>query len=220
MASREIEKLRRQKSRKLNRPKPKRESLPTILIVCEGENTEPSYFNQLKFKSATIISIGEGYNTVSLVKRAEQLAQEGSYEKVCCVFDKDDFNDYEFNTAIKLAENKGFIAAYSNQAFEYWLLLHFNDHQGGPMHRNSYNESINNSIKPLGADYDGNGCKIISPKFFNLLMSNDLFFGKPRYQLAIQRAKRIDKRLTHHSRAKEESSTTMHILLEYLLSFL
>lgn len=31
-------------------------------------------------------------------------------------FDKDDFNDIDFNYAI------------SNQAFEYWLILHFDDH--------------------------------------------------------------------------------------------
>lgn len=39
---------------------------PTILIVCERENTEPSYFKQFRLSSATIKPVGEGYNTKSL----------------------------------------------------------------------------------------------------------------------------------------------------------
>ncbi|MGN6417310.1 MAG: RloB domain-containing protein [Pseudobacter sp.] len=30
--------------------------------------------------------------------------------------------------------------AYSNQAFEYWLILHFEDHQGGKIDRNDYHK--------------------------------------------------------------------------------
>ncbi|MBF9019024.1 MULTISPECIES: RloB family protein [unclassified Oceanispirochaeta] len=56
---------------------------------------------------------------------------------------KDDFSDSDFNTAITNAESYGFKVAYSNQAFEYWLILHFNDHQGGSIHRDSYNSIIN-----------------------------------------------------------------------------
>lgn len=58
MASREVEKLRRQKSRNLSRKKSSRAMLPTFLIVCEGKKTEPSYFNALKFKTATIEVVG------------------------------------------------------------------------------------------------------------------------------------------------------------------
>ena len=112
---------------------------PTILIVCEGENTEPSYFSQFKLSTATIKAIGEGYNTVSLVNRALKLSKEKSYDQVWCVFDKDDFSVNNFNNAITLSEANNFGVAYSNQAFEYWLILHFDDHQGGGMHRDDYN---------------------------------------------------------------------------------
>lgn len=57
----------------LMRNKGEKIKTPTILIVCEGENTEPSYFEQFKLTSATII--GEGYNAVSLVKQAEKLSK-------------------------------------------------------------------------------------------------------------------------------------------------
>src|ERR1700741_1402449 len=62
---------------------------PTILIVCEGENTEPSYFRQFKLSSATIKPVGEGYNTNSLVQRAIYLSKEKHYDQVWCVFDAD-----------------------------------------------------------------------------------------------------------------------------------
>ena len=45
------------------------------------------------------------------------------FDRVWVVFDKDDFND--FNEAIALAGRKGYGAAWSNEAFELWYLLHF-----------------------------------------------------------------------------------------------
>lgn len=39
------------------------------------------------------------------------------------VFDKDDFED--FDQAIKDGSKRGYTIAWSNQAFEYWLYLHF-----------------------------------------------------------------------------------------------
>jgi hypothetical protein len=66
----------------LDRNEPSKLEKPTILIVCEGKNTEPSYFRQFKLSTATIKPIGEGYNTVSLVNRAIQLSEEKAYEQV------------------------------------------------------------------------------------------------------------------------------------------
>ena len=112
------------KSKRRNEPvfersEPVLQEKPTILIVCEGENTEPSYFSQFKLSTATIKPIGEGHNTISLVNRATELANEKEYEQVWCVFDKDDFTENDFNSAIQIAESKNFNVAYSNQSFEY-----------------------------------------------------------------------------------------------------
>jgi hypothetical protein len=52
---------------------------------------------------------------------------------VWVVFDKDDFAD-NYSNAISLAEAKGMRAAYSNECFELWLLLHFQD-QSAPISR-------------------------------------------------------------------------------------
>jgi hypothetical protein len=219
MASREIEKRRRQESRSLKRNRASINIAPTILIVCEGKNTEPSYFNNLKLQSVTLRAVGEGYNTISLVIRAEELAREKHYEEVWCIFDKDDFSAQNFNTAITMAQSKGFKVAYSNQAFEYWILLHFNNHQGGRIDRKEYGNLINRELVPLGAYYDGGGDKNISPKVFNLMFSNDPRLHIPRHMLAIERSKQIYERNNHRSPALEESSTTMHIFLEHLLTF-
>ena len=59
-------KAKRRTETSLERPAPVLTEKPTILIVCEGKNTEPSYFNQFRLSSATIKPVGEGFNTISL----------------------------------------------------------------------------------------------------------------------------------------------------------
>nr|WP_293163330.1 RloB family protein [Allomuricauda sp.] len=190
---------------------------PTILIVCEGKNTEPSYFNQFKLTSATVKPVGEGYNTVSLVNRAHQLSQENQYDQVWCVFDKDDFDENDFNNAIQMAKANNFGIAYSNQAFEYWLILHFNDHQGGGMHRNDYDDRINKLIKPYKVTYDGKNSKLIDEDFFELLDGFDEKTNEKRVDLAIKRAERNFNQHNHSNPAMEESTTTVFELVKELL---
>lgn len=118
---------------------------------------------------------------------------------------------------IALANNFG--VAYSNQSFEYWLILHFNDHQGGGMHRDSYNDIINEHLKPFKVTYDGNGTKLIEEDFFELLDGIDLKARRKRVELAIDRAEKIYNRLDHINPAKEESSTTVFRLVRELLKY-
>ncbi len=213
-------KAQRRKEPSLERPVAALTEKPSILIVCEGENTEPSYFNQFRIYSAKVKSVGEGYNTVSLVNRAIVLAQQGNYDQVWCVFDKDDFNDNDYNAAIQIAEVNNFGVAYSNQSFEYWFLLHFNDHQGGGMHRNSYNDKINELLKPFNVIYDGNGTKLIEDDFFELLEGIDGKTSRKRVELAIIRAERNYDDFDHKNPAKEESTTTVFKLVRELLKYM
>lgn len=203
----------------LERPEPRLTEKPTILIVCEGGNTEPSYFRQFRLSSATIKSMGEGYNTISLVNRAIEIANQGSYEQVWCVFDKDDFPDVDFNNAISMAKQNNFGVAYSNQAFEYWIILHFDDHQGGGMHRDNYNKKINNLLQPYKLVYDGTKSKIISEDLFELLDGLDEQTKTERKILAIERAKRNLKHFDQRNPAKAESTTTVFKLVEELLKY-
>lgn len=213
-------KARRRAEPILERIAPTKIEKPTILIVCEGKNTEPSYFRQFKLTSATIKAIGNGYNTTSLVNHAITLNQQGTYDQVWCVFDKDQFPANDFNNAIIIAAANNFGVAYSNQAFEYWLILHFEDHQGGGMHRDEYDNTINDYINPLGSTYDGEGSKTVTDDFFEILSGIDTATNRPRIDLAISRAKRNYNLLTHASPATEESSTTVFKLVEEILKFI
>jgi hypothetical protein len=216
---REQLKAQRRKEPSLERPVAELTEKPSILIVCEGENTEPSYFNQFRITSAKVKSVGEGYNTISLVNRALALSQQGNYDQVWCVFDKDDFNDNDFNSAIQIAVANNFGVAYSNQSFEYWLILHFNDHQGGGMHRDRYNAKINEHLKPFKVTYDGNGTKLIEEDFFELLDGIDDKTSRKRAELAIDRAERNYNHFDHTNPAREESSTTVFRLVKELLKY-
>ncbi len=212
-------KANRRKEPNLDRHGPHLQEKPTILIVCEGENTELSYFKQFRLSSATIKPVGEGYNTTSLVNRAAELASQGSYEQVWCVFDKDDFSDVDFNNAISMAEGYDFKVAYSNQAFDYWIILHFQDHQGGGMHRDDYHEKINALLRPYQVTYDGRGSKIITEAIFELLEGIDEQTNKERKVLAITRAKRNLQYFDGINPAREESTTTVYKLVEELLKY-
>jgi hypothetical protein len=203
----------------LKRGKPYRVEKPTFLIVCGGKNTEPSYFNQFRLSSATIRTMANAVDPMSLLNWTLSLSKKNEYEEVWCVFDKDDFLENDFNSTIALAKKSNVGAAYSNQAFEYWFLLHFKDHQGAAMHRNKYHEELNRLLKPFGCSYDGKGTKLVSPEFFELMEGTDLKTSEDRNRLAIRRAKKILEENDQQNPAKEESSTTVHLLVEKLLAF-
>jgi hypothetical protein len=213
---------RRRTAPDLTRKPPTKLERPLILIVCEGENTEKSYFDHFRLTSAQLVTLGKGYNTLSLVAEAIRLSKQSNanYEQVWCVFDKDTFAAQDFNSAISIAEANGFQVAYSNQAFEYWLLLHFEDHQGGAMPRQDYDKKINHYINPLGASYEGQGNKIVSRQFFELLEEKPKESDVSRRETAIKRAKRNYDRFDHSSPANEESSTKVFLLVEEIMKYL
>ena len=217
----DAKKRKRREEPTLERNTPTKPRKAKFLIICEGKNTEPSYFNQFKLSNADVESIGEGYNTLSLVNRAigiveEKERQRKKYNQIWCVFDKDDFPDFDFNEAIRKAEANNMKVAFSNQAFEYWLILHFQDHQGGQIHRNLYNEIINKHLNPYNLSYDKDGSKNITENIFELLQSIPNKRKRSRQQNAIIRAKRIITEKESISPAKTESSTTVYKLIEQL----
>ena len=107
------------------------------LIICEGKQTEPNYFNGLKQEinrkygkkvEVLIPNIdikGTGRNTTDLVKYTQKYVNNSNkvYGQVWVVFDKDEYSDEQFNQAIK---NCDYNVAWSNPNFELWLLSHLN----------------------------------------------------------------------------------------------
>ena len=138
-----------------------REKLVRFLIVCEGEKTEPHYFEALiKNCISTIREViieGEGRATVALVDRAKAIKQElerknaMAFDRVWLVFDKDNFDD--FNEAIRKAKKLGFQCAWSNEAFELWYLLHFAYLDTG-IGRNAYVEKLQGFFREKMGDTD------------------------------------------------------------------
>lgn len=93
--------------------------------------TDPDYFKAFRMTTATIKAVAQWMNTISQVNKAisirdTDMKKKRTYNKCWTVFDKDDLPANDFNQAIVLVERNGFRVVYSNQAFEYWFLLHFN----------------------------------------------------------------------------------------------
>lgn len=129
---------RKAKSAKgLQRRDARREAYAKVLIVCEGEKTEPHYFQGLRnhygLNTANIEVCGEcGSDPNSVLQFAKQRYREekdagDAFDRVYCVFDKDAHANYnQALNAIATATPRGtFVAINSVPCFEYWLLLHY-----------------------------------------------------------------------------------------------
>lgn len=149
--------LKRQKQKE-KKDKTKKKMSCRILVVCEGEKTEPNYFK--KFPSnpgGTIVykvdCDGEGKNTMDVVNAAieKKLKAEENipYDCVWAVFDKDDFPSKKFNAAIERAKAHNIRVAWSNEAFELWYLYHFQNRVTA-MSRSEYKASISKAVNTSG----------------------------------------------------------------------
>jgi len=184
-----------------------------FLIVCEGEKTEPNYFKKFPVNTRVInLDIrGEGKNTRSLVDKAIELKNSSEYDesdRFWCVFDRDingrNSNDAQnFNAAMTLAKNNGIKVAYSNDAFELWYLLHFHFYNTG-ISRKDYQNML---TQLLGHEYKKNSETI----------DEEL---KSRQQNAIKHAKRLLQEYDVSNPETDNPSTTVHLLVEELNSFI
>ena len=195
----------------LSRRQGVKEIKQSVLIVCEGEKTEPDYFKAFRMTAATVKAVGQAMNTMTLVNKAISIREadrlkKREYDQCWVVFDKDDFPAHDFNQAIQLAEKNGFRVAYSNQAFEYWFLLHYNLYTG-PIHRNQYKDML---TKLTGLTY--NKTEGFGAVMYNLLLT--------RQKQAIKNAATVLAEVSHGNPAEEESSTTVHKLVIELNKYL
>lgn len=201
-----------------------RQKRKRYLIVCEGEKTEPNYFESL---SATLprgvldvvdfrIS-GKGFNTESLVRDALALRQQWEAEsgrevdKLWVVFDKDSFLPEAFNRAIQLCENEPKTeAAWSNEAFELWYLLHF-EFYNTAISRDSYKRRIQKNFRAKGLD-----------GFVYAKNSTDMFALLTKYgdhNLAIRHSKKLEDGYQGAKNfASQNPCTTVYKLVTELLN--
>lgn len=139
------------------------------LIVCEGTKTEPNYFNALfnyinsKFDIKINAKVeGIGANTKSVVNSVDDFFTYSDkqvknrkipFGKVFTVFDKDDFSDNDFNSAVKMSYQKGFIPLWSNECIEVWFILHYEYFQSS-LPRKDYYKKLTQLMEE---EYDKNG---------------------------------------------------------------
>ena len=125
----------------VKRRRPTREPKRRILIVCEGRETEPSYFQALKQTVRnrlvhveiaketgvpyTVVSSAVAYRFAAEEEAKRQHDQNLLWNEVWAVFDVDEHPNLA--EARDLAMNKGIRAAISNPCFELWALLHVQD---------------------------------------------------------------------------------------------
>ena len=182
-----------------------------FLIVCEGEKTEPNYFNSFRLPGLIHVHAeGFGVSPPQLVEVALEMKQDSSrrrghepFDQIWCVFDRDDWLASDFNSAIRQAENKGLKVAYSNQAFELWYLLHFH-YYNSPMSRKDYESKLS---ELMDSPYNKN--------FWDM-------YDRLRSQqgMAIKHARRLLEFYPRPRPASDNPSTTVHILVEELNRFM
>ena len=205
------------KSRESGNREPKPDS---FLIITEGKQTEPNYFNGLAdyinkrfgksidVEMPTIEAQGEGKCTVSLVNAAAQIATRSKilYSETWVLFDKDDFDD--FDEAVELCKSYRFCPGWSNQCFEFWLLLHF-VYCDAALHRTVIFEKLNQIFK----DY-----KICETGYNK--NNKDLFEHVTSYgsiKKAVRYAERIDMQYAENTPpSKCDPCTKVYILIQKL----
>ena len=182
-----------------------REVRQRFLIVCEGTKTEPNYFRSFRVsKNIAEIDIeGVGEDPSRLVNSAKALEAKEEYDQVWCVFDRDSWPPQNFNNAIKNAEDQGFKVAYSNEAFELWYILHFEFLDTG-ISRNDYLKKLN---LLLSQKYQKNSEKIY----------DELLDKQP---IAIRNAASLLNQYDSRTPAKDNPSTTVHLLVQELNRFI
>lgn len=140
------------------------DTITTFILFCEDKVNEPAYFHSFQKDKKVKINFVEDQksdyinylNTIKYcvdqglmhpIDGGYQLAIENT-QNIWCIYDRDaeeenqanlnQFNQIRFSTAIQAAEAAGLNVAWSNDVFELWILLHFEDITPGQWQHRSY----------------------------------------------------------------------------------
>jgi len=197
-----------------------------VLIVCEGEKTEPFYFEEMRvyldLDSANIKIDGScDSSPKSVLEYAQDLfnkerTKDGNYDRVFCVFDKDQHETFDYalnkigsvNVELKnegYSEDDVFIAIRSIPAFEYWFLLHFipSTKPYSSVGTKSVGNQVIDDLKVYLPNYEKK-----HKGFYKYSIDNNLIDGAKAH------SKRIFEQSLHTGDINP--STNVHELVEYL----
>lgn len=203
------------------RDKPKKIQPEYHLIVTEGTNTEPAYFQAVKdvinsqYRGRIQLDIfGEGDNTLNLFEKAKNRvdANPNGYGHVWLVYDTDDFPAEDIDKTAVLCEQSTtteteYHAIWSNQCMELWFLLHFG-YMHSDLHRTQYWPKLSDWLNGISAgDYHKN--------------RNDMYeVLRPFMDFAITNAKRLDAANQGKPPSKSAPGTKVYVLVEKLRPYL
>lgn len=191
------------------------------LIVTEGTDTEPKYFEAIKteinknFRERIRFEIlGAGDNTVSLFKKAKLIADKSNngFKHVWIVYDTDDFPPEHINQTLELCKTNStediqYHALWSNQCIELWFLLHFAFYHSD-IHRNEYWPKLTEYLKKIDA---GEYRKDRDDMYAVL---------RPFMDTAIKNAKKLATRNCGKTPADSAPGTEVYQIIEMLKPFL
>jgi hypothetical protein len=228
------------------------DSLPTFIIFCEDEVSEPIYFKFFETQYIKVNVIGKQKSKIENVVKAithclnEDLmsCENGEYKLkkdetyIWCVFDRDKESengelvedDIKFNASIETAKRAGIKVAWSNDAFELWILIHFIEigpEDGDSLHRKKYYDKLTEIFKNLKNPNDDLQKALVHAGFNykkDLKQRNNFrSIVRPeiveKTKIAIERSKKLEayhygKKLLVHQMAP---CTLVHHLVEELL---
>ncbi|MBK7410267.1 MAG: RloB domain-containing protein [Saprospirales bacterium] len=226
--ARKIKKTDREKAwnRKRTSTKPYgiewRKKRKAFLIFCEGLNTEPAYFKSFPLGNATVEAIGRGMSKTSLVEwviRRAQYDPDISRKEVWIVFDRDgipeerEMLETDFDKAIKLAVREGYRVAYSNDVFELWFVLHYQE-LSAPWNRQHYYQALS-QLWYCNYELEGKR-KEFCRKIYQLLKADE----NASQESALFRARVLWQSQHHLPYSAQNPCTTVFQLVEELNKYL
>ena len=100
-----------------------------FIILTNGKETEKNYFESLRGFRRSIYDVKVKFingDPIKLVERA--VTEKQTSNQVWIVFDKDEFPVEAIDNTLRLARKNGIRVAFSNAAFEVWLINHFKEY--------------------------------------------------------------------------------------------
>lgn len=159
-------------------------------ILTNGEQTEKNYFELLKAKHSIYEVKVEFVNAdpLGLVEYAIRNYKDAN--QVWCVFDIDNSHkDNRLVPALKKAEDNGIKIAYSNMAFEVWLISHF-DRCEKELQVKDYPSILNTYLKSKGVTYSKNDKELLK-KYFVPFCKDAVQNAKVVYQTRVKNFREV-----------------------------
>lgn len=230
------------------------DGLTVFIIYCEDSNSEPFYFRSLAQKGVKVNAIpNQQSGRLNLLNALIDCAKENKAvfsnnkfriieeltDLIWCVFDRDaEFESLDeiiprdnlsFDLAIQTGSDANFNFAWSNDAFELWILLHFEDVSSDTwMHRNEIYQRLTNvfrTVLPRSPELDA----ITEHQYFNYRNSfkkkehfvrHVLPLLNDRRYTAIQRAKALEEYFESKDTPfyRRNPCTQVHHLVEKIIN--